>query len=175
MKKTKNQRKKISYEELAEANIYPHGLTKAEKVMEDEAFLVYRKKRLLEMTENQKIVSRLMQLKFELEDYLASPGYNPSRSFSYFLNEYLKIIDRKKKSFAEEIQIHETKLSQVLNDRVEPNEKLFIRLEIHSNNIFPAFYWFKLIEKRKEFELITDKLLRAKERQFVTNRIKLGL
>ncbi|CAN5440683.1 hypothetical protein BH09BAC5_BH09BAC5_03630 [soil metagenome] len=175
MKQNRNQGKNLSNEELAEAYIFPHGLTKAEEKKEDEAFLAHRKKRLLEMTENQKMVSRLLQLKFQLEDYIYSKQYSPMRSFSYFLKEYLKTIDRKKKDFANEIQVHETKLSQVLNDRVEPNDKFIVRLEIHSRNMFPAIYWFKLIEKKKEYELISDKKIRTEEKKHVKNIIEIGV
>jgi hypothetical protein len=42
-----------------------------------------------------------------------------------------------------------------------------IRLELHSNSIIPADYWFKLVEKRKEFQIKTDKALRRKEQKFV--------
>ncbi|MDQ3110146.1 MAG: hypothetical protein M3R17_09640 [Bacteroidota bacterium] len=174
MKSTKNQGKNLSNEELAEAYIFPHGLTKAEEKKEDEAFLTHRKKRLLEMTENQKMISRLLQLKFQIEDYIYSSHYSPMRSFSYFLKEYLKTIDRKKKDFANEIQVHETKLSQVLNDRVEPNDKFIIRLEIHSRNMFPAVYWFKLLEKKKEHMLLSDKKMRIEERKHVKNIIQFG-
>lgn len=166
-----HRERKLSNEELAEAFIFPHGLTKAEKEAEDEAFLAYRKKRLLEMTEKEKLISRLLQLKFQLEDYISSEEYNPMRSFSYFLKEYLKTIDRKKKEFANEIHVHETRLSQILNDRVEPNDKFIIRLEIHSGNLFPAIYWYKLIERKKEFEITSDKSLRTQEKKFVKNGI----
>lgn len=175
MKPTKNQGKKLSNEELAEAYIFPHGLSKAEMQKEDAAFLADRKKRLLEMTENQKMMSRLLQLKFQLEDYIKSGEYNPLRSFSYFLSEYLKTIDRRKKDFAREIQIHETKLSQVLNDRVEPNDRLIIRLEIHSQNMFPAIYWLKLIERKKEHDLMSNKKIRTEEQKHVRNRIEFSL
>jgi hypothetical protein len=46
-----------------------------------------------------------------------------------------------------------------------------IRLEIHSNNAIPATYWFKLVQKQKEFELKTDKELRRRENKFVHRRL----
>ena len=173
MKKSKNQGKNLSNEELAEAYVFPHGLTKAEKEKEDEAFLAIRKKRLLEMTDQQRMISRLLQLKYQLEDYINSQRYSPIHSFSYFLGEYLKTIDRKKKDFANEINVHETKLSQILNDRVLPNERFIIRLEIHSNSILPAIYWLKLLEKKKEYDIMSNKKIRNEEKKFVKNRIQL--
>jgi plasmid maintenance system antidote protein VapI len=89
------------------------------------------------------------------------------------LNEYLKTIDKKKKDFAQEIQIHETKLSQIINDRVEPNDKFIIRLELHSNNMFPALFWFKLIHMKQEHELGNNKEIRKKEARFVKKKLEL--
>jgi len=52
-----------------------------------------------------------------------------------------------------------------------PPEYIAVRLEIHSNNAIPATYWFKLVEKQKEFELKTDKELRRRETKFVHRRL----
>lgn len=174
MKKYRIGNKRLTAEELADAVVFPHGLSKPEKDADDAAFIEIRKKALRETTAKQKLTSRLLQLKFELEDYLNSEYYDPKCSFSYFLKEYLKIIDRKKKDFAGEIHIHQTKLSQLLNDRVDPNESFVVRLEIHSGGLLPAIYWYKLVERKKENELISDKRLRTQERKFVKNPVVVG-
>lgn len=173
----KNENKihpKHAEEELAESHIFPNTASQNENDRNEIEFLLYRKKRVREMTETQLVFSRLLQLRYQLEDYINGNKYIPEKSFSYFLKEYLKTIDRKKKEFAYEVQIHETKLSQILNNRVEPNEKLMVRLEIHSQNLFPALYWFKLLRMKKEFELSQNRQLRKEENRFVKNVLKLG-
>jgi hypothetical protein len=52
-----------------------------------------------------------------------------------------------------------------------PPDYVVIRLEIHSNNSIPATYWFKLVEKQREYELRTDRKLRKKENKFVHKRL----
>jgi len=88
-----------------------------------------------------------------LETYLKQDDFDTTLTFGHFLNRYLKVINRKKKEFAEEIQIHETLLSHLINDRREPNENIVVRLELHSNNVIPAVYWYKLAEKEKEHHI----------------------
>ena len=81
---------------------------------------------------------------------------------------------KKKKGFAQEIQIHETLLSHLINNaQGEPNDSIIIRLELHSNKIIPAIYWYKLAEKAKEHQIRTDDSLREKESPFVTHRLQL--
>ncbi len=48
MKKRKKPTKKNSNRELAEAHIFPHGLTRAKKKKEDDAFIAFRKKKLMD-------------------------------------------------------------------------------------------------------------------------------
>jgi plasmid maintenance system antidote protein VapI len=165
---------KHSEKEQAEAHIFPNTANQDENDRNEIEFLLYRRKRMREMTENQVVFSRLLQLRYQLEDYLNGDKYIPEKSFSYFLKEYLKTIDRKKKEFAYEVQVHETKLSQILNNRVEPNEKFMVRLEIHSQNLFPALYWFKLLRMKKEYELSQNRKLRKEENRFVKNALQLG-
>ncbi|MBC7865704.1 MAG: hypothetical protein IAF38_22205 [Bacteroidia bacterium] len=171
-KKTKPQ--KLTNTELAESFVFPHGLSKKEKEQADKLFWEERKKLLSQMTNKQLLLSRLLQLKYQIEDYLKEPSYNEDYSFSTVLKRYLDIIGRKKKDFAKEIDVHETKLSQILTNRVEPNEKMMIRLELHSSNLFPAMYWFKLLEKKREFELVHDNAIRKEESKNVTNRLELS-
>ncbi|MCU0434672.1 MAG: hypothetical protein MUC87_14550 [Bacteroidia bacterium] len=174
MKKQKKNTGKHSDADLAEAYIYPSVLTKAEKENSEAAFLALRKKKMIEATDTQRLISRLLQLRYHIEDYINAHEFTPDKSFTFFLNEYLRTIDKKKKDFAQEIQIHETKLSQIINGRVEPNDKFIIRLEIHSQNMFPALFWFKLIRMEQEYDLENNKEIRKKEARFVKKRLELN-
>ncbi|TZF81292.1 hypothetical protein FW774_18640 [Pedobacter sp. BS3] len=115
-----------------------------------------------------------MRLKFRIEDYIRTDGYDPAYTFGYFLEQYLQLTQRKKKEFAHDIQIHETLLSQILNDRREPTESIFIRLELHSGNTISAINWLKLAEKKKKHQIKTDHSLRERERQYVNNRLSIS-
>jgi len=116
-----------------------------------------------------------MQLKFQIEDYLKSDNFNPKFTFSYFLKEYVDVLNKKRKIFAQEISIDETELSQLINKHRQPNDSVIIRLELHSNNSIPAVYWFKLLEMEKAHSINTNLALRKKERKNVKNQVELNL
>jgi plasmid maintenance system antidote protein VapI len=160
-------------EELVESFVFPVKLTSKQQREADVQLAEHRAKRRAEMTEAEKLNLRLLQLKFRLEDYITGEQYNPEYTFGYFLEQYLQLTNRKKKEFAEDIQIHDTQLSQMLKDRREPNNSIMVRLELHSNNTIPAVSWFKLLEKEKAYQLKTDKSLRDKESRFVTHNLQL--
>lgn len=160
-------------EEIADAFILPVKLSAKQKQEADRQLAAHREKRRAEMTGAEKLNIKLMQLKFQLEDYIKRDDYNPEFTFGYFLEQYLLLTNRKKKEFALDIQIHETQLSQMLKNRREPSESIMIRLELHSNNTIPAIDWFKLLEKEKGHQLKTNRSLRDKESGYITRSLQL--
>lgn len=164
--------KQYTPEELAESFVFPVKYTAKQQEQANRDLAAARKKSQAAMTEEVKIELDLLQLRFQLQDYLKG-AYDPALNFGHFLERYLMIIHKKKKEFAQEIQIHETLLSHLINNRREPNDSIIIRLELHSNKIIPAIYWYKLAEKAKEHQIRTDNSLRDKERPFVTHSLQL--
>ena len=134
-----------------------------------------RKKTQSEISDQARLTLKLMQLKFQIEDYLKSDSFNPKFTFSYFLKEYVDVLKKKRKVFAEEISIDETELSQLINKHRQPNDSIIIRLEIHSNNSIPAVSWYKLLEMEKTHSISNNIALRKKETKNVKNRIELNL
>lgn len=157
--------------ELAESIVFPVKLTAKQKKEADSQLKEARKKNQSEMTAKDRLISKVLQFRFQLEDYLRSENFNPKLTFSYFLKEYVNLLDKKRKIFAQEIDIAETELSQLINNHRLPSENIIIRLEIHSNNTIPAIAWFKLIEKEKEHGIKTNKVLRQQEKKYVSNKI----
>jgi transcriptional regulator with XRE-family HTH domain len=169
-------RKKYKTKEIAESLVITEEMSPAQKKKADAILREARKKVQEQMSEKDKLVSKILQFKFQIEDYLSNKNFNPNRTFGYFLKEYVHLLNKKRKNFAKEIDIDETELSQLINRHRLPNENIMIRLEIHSNNSISAVTWFKLIEKEKEHSIRTNKALRQQERQFVTNKlaVKIG-
>jgi plasmid maintenance system antidote protein VapI len=156
-------------EELAEAFVFPVKLTKKQKKEAAEQLAAARKKTQAEMTEETRNSLRLYHLRFRIEDYLdGKEEFNPEFSFGFFLKRYVELLEKKRKDFAEEISIDETLLSQLINNHRLPPDYITIRLEIHSDNIIPATYWIRLIEKQRLHEISTNEELREKEKKFVT-------
>ena len=162
---------KFTPEELVESFVFPVKLTTKQRKEAEIQLKEAREKTQSEMTENDRLISRLLQFKFQLEDYLDSKDFNPSLTFSYFLREYVNLLNKKRKVFAEEISIDETMLSQLINMHRMPPDYMAIRLELHSNNILPAEYWYKLVEKERAYQIKTDKTLRKKEMKYVHSKL----
>ncbi|MBO9562978.1 MAG: hypothetical protein J7621_09405 [Niastella sp.] len=160
-------RSKYTLEEIADAFVFPVELTPEQQKEAKEELAKARMKGQEEMTEEVRIDLELFGLKFRMEQYLQGKIFDPAKTFGSFLSEYIEVFEAKRKDFAEQISIDETLLSQLINEHRMPPEYVLIRLEIHSNNIIPANYWYKLVEKQKEHELIHDKSLRKREIKYV--------
>lgn len=161
--KLKKLFEKYSPEELTDAFIFPITLTLDQRMEAAEQLSAARKKGQKEMTKDDRLSLNVLQLKFQLEDYIQNKEFNPGLTFGHFLKKYVDLLNIKRKMFADEISIDETLLSQFINQHRMPPEYMAIRLEIHSNNSIPATYWFKLVEKQREHELNSNKDLRKKE------------
>ncbi|PSL48707.1 helix-turn-helix protein [Chitinophaga niastensis] len=173
MKSYKEIAKKYKPEEIAQSFVFPD--TSGKKEAKLEAFQQFRQKADAKRTEKDKIIAQLLQLKFQIEDYINTEVFNKSQHFGFFLKEYIERLEKKNKEFASEIDIDPTELSQIINKHRAPTEKLIIRLEIHSNKSFPAIMWFKLIEKEKAYELIHDKEIRNRESKHVKQKSAFSL
>ncbi|WP_207422836.1 hypothetical protein [Desertivirga brevis] len=158
----------LSGKEIAEAFIIPQTISDEDKKLADAELNEKRKARRKQLSDEDRLKNKLLQLKFQLEDYLSSDKFDPRFRFSYFLEQYIQVLNKKKKDFALDVNVSEYQLSHYLNNRREPNESFIIRLEIHSNKFIPALQWFKLIEKEKEHDLISNQELRKLEAPHVS-------
>lgn len=170
----KKLNEKYTDKELAESFVFRNDLNPRDKKKADAALNEIRNKLREQITPEQSLLSGLLHLKYQIEDYLKSPDYDAERSFGFFLKRYLKTLDKKNKDFANDISITETELSQILNKHRKPSEKVIIRLEIHSSKVIPAITWFRLLEKQREYEIMTDNDLRIRERSHVSNILKVS-
>ncbi len=162
---------KYTDKELAASFVFRTKLSAAQKAKSDQILSIKRKKMNHTLTANELLLSQILQLKYQIEDYLDDTVYDARRSFGYFLKGYIQLLEKKNKEFATDISIAETELSQILNKHRKPSEKIMIRLELHSNKIIPAITWYKLLEKEKEHEILTNNDLRINEQEHVSNRI----
>lgn len=172
---TKEIMNKYTTEDIADAFVLTSKLNSKQRKKAGVELKEARSKAQSEMSDKDRLTLKLMQLKFKIEDYLKSEDFDPKLSFSYFLKEYVGILNIKRKYFAQEINIDETELSQLINQHRYPNDNIIVRLEIHSNNSISAVSWYKLVEKEKEYALRTNAALRRKERKYVTNKLAVHL
>ena len=160
---------KYTDKELVESFVFRNKITPTQKKESDFRLSEMRKGIQDSITPKQLLLARLLQLKYQIEDYLENSTYDIKFSFGFFLRGYLETLNKKNKEFANDIDIAETELSQILNKHRNPTEKVMIRLEIHSNKIIPAIMWYKLLEK--EHEILTNSDLRVKEKDHVRNMV----
>lgn len=163
----------LSNEEMAEAFIFPSKKPSTIKEkQEEEEFWQERREQFASRTPELKVYDKLLQLKFQLEDYISSNQYHAGLNFSYFLNEYVNRQDKQDKEFAAEIDVKPAVFSQYLNNHRKPTEKFVIRLELHSNCMIPASSWFKLLQKDKEHEMMANTLIRTEESKHIKNKLE---
>ncbi len=165
-------KKKYSPEEIADAMIFPQKLSPEDKKDADKDLLAFRYKMLREQTEEKRIYGDLLRFKYLMEDYINEKIYDDNYSFGNHLEEYIRILKKTKKSLAEDLDIHYTRLSRIINNKEEPNIELIYRLEKHAANLIPAIYWWKLVIKKQEYNIQRDNKIRKKERAKVKNSIK---
>ncbi|MEO1515503.1 MAG: helix-turn-helix transcriptional regulator [Bacteroidota bacterium] len=165
-------REQYTDEEIADSMLIPQDLTPEELKEANEELKAFRFSLLHQKSEKKRIYSDLLRFKYTMEDYLKSDSFDQEKSFGKHLAEYIRILNRTKKSLSEDIGVHYTRLSRIFNDREEPNIELMYRLERHSGDIIPAIYWWKLLVKKQEFTIRQDAEKRKTEGDKVKNAIK---
>ena len=124
------------------SNIDPeYGLDsryKSIKESKSEATLLMeaRLDRMKNLSSDQIIRAKLLQLKLKMEDFIKRPVYDEHNYFSEFLKTYVDTIYSKRISFANDIDIKPVTLSQVINNHREPKEEFILKLMIHSEKVF---------------------------------------
>lgn len=144
-------------------------MTPAQQIENLSAFGNYRQKAKEKISEDDKLRLRFLRLKFQMNKFLTAK--NSDYQFSFFLDFYIKCLELSGKTFAEEISIKPSELSQILHNRRDPNEKIMMRLEIHSNYNFPAPLWYEVLAKQKSLELKNDRKLRKQEEANVQPKV----
>ncbi len=168
-----NKTKKYTDKELAEAHVFPGRLSAAGKKKAINEFSDFRRQQIRNMAEKQRLYSKILQLKYIMQDYVNSEKFDHSCTFSHFLKTYLHSVNISKTAFSSDINLHLSQLSRLLNDKEEPSEKIAIRLELHSNRLIPAYYWLRISEKQREWELMNNAKIRLEEAKHVRSRVAL--
>ena len=97
--------------------------SKKEQENQATALMEARLKRMKNLSNEQIVKAKLMQLKLKMEEYLKNPVYDKQNYFSEFLKTYIDSIYSKRSNFAQDIDIAPVSLSQVINKHREPKEE----------------------------------------------------
>ncbi|MGB3776960.1 MAG: hypothetical protein WA960_01270 [Tunicatimonas sp.] len=163
---------KYTDEEIAESFILPLNLTEKEQKEMHDTMRDLRKKQRAAMSEQEKMYSALMQLKYQIINS-TEHEYDAENNFSNYLTRYVAIVDRTRKEMASEIGITPRALSEMLANIKEPDQGVFFRLENHSGGLIPALLWWKLTIRKQEYEITEDKQRRKREYAKVKNSVRI--
>lgn len=158
-------KKKYTDEEIAESMLIPADLTSEEEKQMAEEMKAIRLQRLREVTDQDQILADVMRLRFQMERYVNTGVFSFDKTFGKYLEEYIRIFNKSRKDIAEDLSIHYTKLSRVINDKEEPNIGMAYRLEKHSGYLINARLWWKLTIKKQEFIIAQDDTTRKEEQK----------
>lgn len=168
----KKLRKEYSDEEIVDSMLIPQDLTEKEKKELSAEMKEIRMQKLRETTEEDRILADVMRLRFQIENYLKKENFSFEQTFGKYLKEYIRVIKKTRKAIAEDLSVHYTKLSRIINDKEEPNIELTYRLEKHSGALIKANLWWKLMIKKQDFIISRDEETRKKEQSKVKNPIR---
>ena len=163
--------KKYSKEELVDAFVFPSDMTDEQRKQADEMLFEERKKKLANRSPKEKLLSGLLRIRYQIKSYVQQSQFDETKSSIFFLNEYLKVINKKQKDLAEDIGVHVTRLSRILNGKEKLSLAIAYRLEAHSGDLIPAIIWWKLVQKEIEQEIKTSNQKKMEEKQKVKNII----
>ena len=110
--------------------------TNNEREQESIALMQARLDRMKNLSNEQTLRAKLLQLKLKMENYLKEPVYDNQNHFSKFLETYVDVIYSKRSDFAKDINITANFLSKIINNHREPKEEFMLKLMIHSEKVF---------------------------------------
>ena len=107
--------------------------------------------------------------RFQIENYIKTDTFSFDKTYGKYLAEYIRILNKSRKEISEDLSVHYTKLSRIINDKEEPNIELSYRLEKHSGGLIKAELWWKLIAKKQAFIISKDEDTKRIEQGKVRN------
>ena len=126
-----------------------------EKESESVKLMQARLDRMKNLSKEQIMRAKLLQVKLKMENYLKQPVYDNHNHFTYFLKLYIDSIYSKRNEFANDINITPVLLSQVINNHREPKDEFIMKLMIHSEKVFEKIgdfqkkIWFQVYFQEK--------------------------
>ena len=152
-------------------------LSDEDRKAEREAILKAREARFRKRSGIEISTAQLIQLKYQMEDYVDNPAYSPEPRFSEFLKKYVDTLYKKRAEFASDLSIEPMMLSQVLNNHRNPKDTFMCRLIIHSVGSYKSLcdfnreLWPRVYYQDKMYKFISSQdKLRESEEEYVRHK-----
>ena len=153
------------------------NLSEKDKEAEREVLLKAREARFKSRSEYDRKVAKLMQLKYQMEEYVKNPECSSGPNFSRFLSIYVDTLYKKRKDFASDLSIDPVLLSHVLNNHRSPQETFIHRLILHSELSYKSVcdfrrdLWPRVFYQDKVCQFLTAQdQVRESEMKYITGR-----
>ena len=153
MTMTNKKNKKLNVN--VEYGIDSRYASKKESVSEATVLMEERLNKMKNLSRDQIMRAKLMQLKLKMDEYIQDPLCDDRNYFLEFLKTYIDTIYSKRSGFANDIDITPIRLSQVINNHREPKDDFIMRLMIHSEKVyknicdFPNKSWYQVYFNEK--------------------------
>lgn len=138
----------------------------AEKLL-DARFTPSKEERIPDVQIKRKVII----LKHQIKTYIAQESFSTSKTFAAYLKKYMATAGRSQKELADDISVHRSRLTRILQGKEQIRLAIAYRLEHHSGGIIPALLWWQLVQREEEEQIIRDKVEREKESKYVKNII----
>jgi len=163
--------------EGAEYGVDSRYSSNKEKKLDGKALMEARLERMKNLSKDQILKAKLLQLKLQMEAFIETPMHEDSNFFTEILALYIDSIYNKRINFAKDIGITPVRLSQVLNNHREPKDEFMLRLMLHSEKayqnvcFFPKQTWYQVYYHEKICETLYNQ---DKWRPQVEKHVKLS-
>ncbi len=114
-----------------------------ERESDSVALMEARLKRMKNLSKEQIMQARLVQLKLKMENYIHVEADDAKDSFTGFLESYIDILYSRRTEFASDVNISDVLLSQIINRHREASKDFMLKLMIHSEKIFSGISDFR--------------------------------
>lgn len=131
-----NKKNENNFKEDPEFGLDSRYESRAESESEATLLMEARLNRMKNLSKEDIVRAKLMQLKLQMENYVKQPICDSRNYFSEFLKSYIDAIYSKRNVFAKDIDITAVSLSQVINNHREPKDEFIRKLMIHSEKVY---------------------------------------
>lgn len=151
-----------SFNDDSEYGVDSRYKTSEERKSDSETLMEARLGRMKNLSREQILRAKLLQLKIKMENYLKEPVFDKQNHFAQFLETYVDAIYQRRSEFANDMNITPVFLSKVINNHREPKEEFILKLMIHSEKVFknlggfPKKTWYQVYYHKKLCDTLSN-------------------
>lgn len=144
-------------EEIVDAFVLPSSRTAEERAVVRRKLREEINKQEQDETSEEKMIKSLRSMYVRQLFYLKNAGkYDPALSFPNQLKRYIKITNNNQTTFGRAIGLEKTRISKLVNGKLNPTTTIIHRLAFHGGNIITAKQWMQLHQRDQLQTMMPD-------------------